>query len=291
MIIAKLRESHIGALLTSTYLLYSLVFWAYPFIWLIILSFSDWRFIGAPSFTGIDNFFIVFQNREFWNSMWNVVRFFGFYLPIVFISSLAFAFGLKRIRFGKTFVALSFLLANVSSGVAYSLVFSKIFSTAGPVNLFLSNTFGITIPWFSSPNFAMLSISLVVTWKFVGYYGLILYSGLVAIPAEVQEAATLDKVGPITRLFRITLPMINAQLVLVFVLAVTIAFGVFTEAYLITGGGPLESTNMPMVVMYETALNRLQPTRAALMSIIVAIASYAIIKLFRKLFEKDVELS
>ncbi len=85
--------------------------------------------------------------------------------------------------------------------------------------------------------------------------------------------------------------MINAQLILVFVLAITISFGIFTESFLITGGGPLESTNMPMVVMYETAFNRLQPTWAALMTIIVAVTAYTIIKTLRKLFEKDVELS
>jgi len=288
---AKLRESQIGALLTSTYLIYTLIFWVYPFAWLVILSFAEWRFIGTPKFAGLDNFYIILKNGEFWNSMWNVVRFLGFYLPIVFVSSLAFAFGLKRVRVGKAFIALSFLLANVSSGVAYSLVFSKVFSLTGPVNTFLNNTFGITIPWFSNPNFAMLSISLVVTWKFVGYYGLILYSGLVNIPTEIHEAATLDKTGPLTRLFCVTLPMINAQLVLVFVLALTIAFGIFTEPYLITGGGPLESTNMPMVVMYETAFNRLQPAWAALMTIIVAVAAYLVIKVFRMLFEKDVELS
>ena len=291
MAFAKLRESQIGALLTSTYVIYSLVFWAYPFIWLMVLSFADWRFIGTPKFAGLDNVFIVFKNREFWNSMWNVVRFMAYYIPIVFVSSLAFAFGLRRIKVGKAFIALSFLLANVSSGVAYSLVFSKIFSFTGPVNTFLNTYFGFKIPWFSSPDFAMLSISLVVTWKFVGYYGLILYSGLVGIPSEIQEAATLDKVNPVTRLFRVTLPMINAQLILVFVLAITISFGIFTESFLITGGGPLESTNMPMVVMYETAFNRLQPTWAALMTIIVAVTAYTIIKTLRKLFEKDVELS
>ncbi|NOZ42223.1 MAG: sugar ABC transporter permease [Alphaproteobacteria bacterium] len=283
-----LTEAHIGAALAILYLLFNLLFWVYPFLWLAILSFSDWRFFGTPSFSGLKNIYIILEDREFWGSLWNVIRFLGFYLPMVLAGSLAFAFGLQHIGRGKVFIALSFLLANVSSGVAYSLVFTKIFSSTGPLNMFLLDWFGVTIPWLSSPSMAMFSIALVVTWKFVGYYGLILYSGLMAIPTEIYDAAKLDNPPPLTRLFRLTLPMINSQLILVLIFAVTVAFGIFTEPYMMTGGGPLESTNMPLLVMYETAFSRLQPGRAALMAIIIAVASYLAIVVIRKTLEKDV---
>ena len=159
--------------MASGYLGYSLVFWFYPFIWLAVLSFTDWKFIGTPSFNGVKNIIAVMQNPLFWTSFFNVFKFLLYYLPIVFISSLLFAFGLRKIKYGKAFVALSFLLANVSSGVAYSIVFSKLFSETGPVNHFLMSWFGINVPWFTHPDVAMLSIALIVTWKFVGYYGLI----------------------------------------------------------------------------------------------------------------------
>ncbi len=289
-IFGPVREVHIGALLAISYLLFNVVFWAYPFVWLAILSFTDWRFFDTPVFTGLKNIYIILDDVEFWRSMWNVARFLGYYIPMVLICSLGFAFGLMYIGRGKVFVALCFLLAHISSGVAYSLVFTKIFSSTGPLNVLLLDWFGFTIPWLSSPSMAMLSISLVVTWKFVGYYGLILYSGLVAIPKEIYDAAKLDNAMPLTRLLKVTLPMINAQLIMVLIFAITVAFGIFTEPYMMTGGGPLESTNMPLLVMYETAFSRLQPGRAALMAIIIALASYAVIKIMRKAFEKNVEL-
>ena len=287
----KISEAQIGAGLAISYLLFSLVFWAYPFLWLIVLSVSDWRFFDTPSFSGLTNFFLVLEDPEFWNSVWNVARFLGYYLPIVLTCSLAFAFGLKHLGRGKAFVALCFLLAHISSGVAYSLVFTKIFSSTGPLNSFLFDWFGFKVPWLSSPSLAMLSISLVVTWKFVGYYGLILYSGLLAIPREIYDAAKLDNTPPLTRLFKVTLPMINAQLIMVLVFAIILSFSIFTEPYMMTGGGPLESTNMPLLVIYETAFMRLQPNRAALMSIIIAVASYLVIKLIRKFLERDVALT
>ncbi len=290
-VFGKISEAQIGAVLAISYLLFNLIFWAYPFLWLIILSVSDWRFFDTPSFSGLTNLFVVLEDPEFWNSVWNVVRFLGYYLPIVLTCSLAFAFGLRHLGRGKAFVALCFLLAHISSGVAYSLVFTKIFSSTGPLNSFLFDWFGFKIPWLSSPSLAMLSISLVVTWKFVGYYGLILYSGLLAIPKEIYDAAKLDNTPPLTKLFKVTLPMINAQLIMVLVFAIILSFSIFTEPYMMTGGGPLESTNMPLLVIYETAFMRLQPSRAALMSIIIAVASYLVIKLIRKFLERDVALT
>lgn len=274
-----------------SYIVFSAVFWAYPFIWLVILSFSDWRFFGAPSFSGLHNLAIVLHDHEFWVSLWNVARFFALYLPIVVFGSLGFAFGLKHVGRGKSFIALSFLLANVSSGVAFSLVFKKLFSSTGPVNSMLFNAFGFRIPWMSNPNLAMLAIALVVAWKFVGYYGLILYSGLRSIPDEIYAAAQLDNASPLTRLFRITLPMINAQLMMVLVFAILVSFSIFTEAFLITGGGPFDSTNMPMLVIYQTAFRRLQPAHAAMMSVIIALLGFLLIRVMRRLFEREVKLA
>lgn len=276
--------------MASLWIGYSAVFWFYPLIWLLILSVTHWQFLGAPKFIGLGNFIGVVQDKLFWRSMLNVFRFLLYYIPIVFIASMLFAAGLQKIRYGKAFIALSFLLANISSGVAYSIVFSKMFSEYGPVNAFLREMFGITVPWFTSPDCAMLSIALIVTWKFVGYYGLILYSGMQAIPKDIYSAAVLDKTGRFRQVWSITVPMMNPQIVMVMVLAITVAFSIFTEPYLITGGGPLNSTTSPMVVMYEVAFQQMKPSWAAMMSIIVAACSFLTIWLFRRLCEKNIEI-
>ncbi|AYN30414.1 sugar ABC transporter permease [Buttiauxella sp. 3AFRM03] len=286
----RISDSSLGGLLASSWLGYSVLFWFYPFVWLVILSVTQWQFIGTPRFNGLYNFIGVMQDELFWKSMLNVLRFLLYYIPIVLVASLLFAAGLKRIKYGKGFIALSFLLANVSSGVAYSIVFSKLFSEYGPINEFLREWLGFAIPWFTNPDCAMLSIALIVTWKFVGYYGLILYSGMMAIPKDIYSAAILDKTGRFKQLYAITLPMMNAQIIMVLVLAITVAFGIFTEPYLITGGGPLNSTTTPMVVMYEAAFQNMKPSWAATMSIIVAACSFALIWILRRMFEKNIEI-
>jgi len=285
------REATIGLALALAYLLFAAVFWAYPFFWLAKLSVTQWRFFDDPSFTGARNFVRTLRDPQFLLSLWNVVRFLSFYLPIAFGGALLVAFGLQHVGRGKAFVALCFLLSNVSSGVALSLVFTKIFSSTGPLNAALDQAVGVRIPWTSHPTLAMLAIALVVAWKFVGYYGLILYSGLLTIPKDIGDAARLDHAGPLTRLVRVTLPMLNAQLMMVLVFAILVSFGLFTEPFLITGGGPSDSTVTPQMIIYETAFRRLQPSHAATMSILVSFVSYLLVVGARRLFERKVTLA
>jgi len=285
------REAWIGLSLATTYLVFTAVFWAYPFFWLAKLSVTQWRFFDEPVFTGARNLVLTVQDPQFLQALWNVVRFLVMYVPIAFGGALVVAFGLRHVGRGKAFVALCFLLSNVSSGVALSLVFTKIFSSTGPLNAVLFDWIGIRIPWTNHPTLAMLAIALVVAWKFGGYYGLILYSGLLTVPKEIYDAARLDRAGPLTRLVRITLPMINPQLMMVLVFAILVSFGLFTEPFLITGGGPADSTVTPQMMIYETAFRRLQPSHAAMMSILVSAATYLLVLIARRLFERKVVLA
>lgn len=284
------REARKGLGISSIYLVYTAIFWGYPFVWLFILLFSRWKFVGTPKFAGLYNIQRVLTDPLFWKTVGNVFRFMLYYIPLVLLGSLLFAMALNKLKVGKTFVALSFLVANVSSGVAYSIMFSNLFSVNGPINRTLYNLFGITIPWFTSPQLAMFSISLIVIWKFIGYYGLILYAGLTAIPKSLYEAAELDGAGNLTKFFRITLPLLNPSIVMVMVLAITLAFGIFTEPYMITGGGPMRSTLTPMMHMITTAFQRMDPTYAATMAVFVAGISFGMIWVVRKIMEREVDL-
>lgn len=94
-------ESRTGGLLASTWIGYSLLFWFYPLAWLVVLSVTRWQFIGAPQFTGLQNIIGVLHDALFWTSMWNICRFLMWYVPIVFITALLFAAGLRRINYGR----------------------------------------------------------------------------------------------------------------------------------------------------------------------------------------------
>ena len=279
-----------GFWMAMPFIIFSVIFFVYPLIWLLILTFAKWNFIGFPKFVGLDNIIRVLTDSLFWNSIYNILKFMMYYMPMVLISSILFALALKKIKYGKTFIALSFLLTNVTSGVAYTLIFQRLLDVAGPLNMFLFNMFGFTIPWFTSPNLAMFSVAMMVTWKFLGYYGMIFYAGMNEVPISVYEAADIDGASPFVKFFKVTLPLINSQIIMVLVLAVTISFAIFTEVYIITGGGPMQTTTTPVLVMYEAAFSKLDPSFAATLAIATAMICYAIIKISRKLLERKVSL-
>jgi multiple sugar transport system permease protein len=287
----KRKENIKGFWLTSPYLLFTVIFFGYPFVWLVILAFSKWNFISSPQNIGIGNFTKLFSDPMFWTVFENTIRFMLEFIPMVLVSSIALAIAFSKARYMRSFFAMSFLIANVSSGVAYSILFEQIFASNGPVNNFLYDSFGIFIPWFSDPNWAMFSIAIMVTWKFMGYYALIFLSGLQSIPNELYEAAKLDGANRWTLFWKITLPLLNPSFIMVVVLAITLAFGIFTEPFIITGGGPLNSTQTFMMIIYTDAFEKYQAGYSATIAIVAAGLSFLMIFIVRKLMEKNVSFS
>jgi len=287
----KTVEAIKGWSLSGMYLVYTAIFWGYPFVWLIILALSKWNFLTPRKFIWFDNFIKLFQDELFWRVFINTFNFMLYFIPIVISFSLLFALGLKRVKLFRTFFILAFLVANVSSGVSYSIIFQKLFAVNGPLNDLTRALFGVTIPWFSSPQLATLSIAIMVTWKFIGYYGLIFFSGLQAIPQSLYEAAELDGAGKWTKFFKITVPLLNPSIVMVLVLSLTLTFGIFTEPFLITGGGPMRTTYTFQMLIYSTAFQKINPGYASSLAIVVALLSYGCVLLTRKLVEREVELA
>ncbi len=282
------KERAFGYSVIFPYLAYTAVFWGYPFIWMVVLAFTKWNYFSKPQFVLLSNFLRIFTDSLVIRIALNTLNFLAYLIPMVLFASLFFAMALTKVKFGKTFIMLSFLVANVSSGVAYSLLFSNLFSINGPINRLMDSLFGFTIPWFSNPQLAVFSICLIITWKFIGYYGLIIYAGLLSIPQSIYEAAELDGADKKTIFWKITLPLLNPSLITVTVLAITLTFGIFTEPYMITGGGPMQRTTTFLIYMYDTAFKRIDPSYATTVAIVTALVSYALVMLIRKFFEKEV---
>ena len=116
-------------------------------------------------------------------------------------------------------------------------------------------------------------------------------AGLQAIPQSLYEAAELDGAGKWTKFFKITVPLLNPSIVMVLVLSLTLTFGIFTEPFLITGGGPMRTTYTFQMLIYSTAFQKINPGYASSLAIVVALLSYGCVLLTRKLVEREVELA
>ena len=116
------------------------------------------------------------------------------------------------------------------------------FSYSSAFNIWLRNSLGLTIGWFTDPAVAFWVIVGIIIWKVSGYYSLFLFASYEAIPSEILEASELDGASNIRRFWTIVLPMITLTLQSVIILSTGLVYSIFTEPFLLTGGGPAKTT-------------------------------------------------
>jgi multiple sugar transport system permease protein len=287
----KGRNNWTGYFLVSPYVIYNIVFWLYPFVFGFIIAFQRWNIISPErEFVGLDNFVKSLTNPQFWNALLVTFKFWIYFLPAVTIASLGLAMLLQRVkRFRGLYIA-GYLASYTMAGVAYSIVFRLLFSGNGLINNVIWEVFHVRVPWFTDPRIAMMSIALIVVWKFIGYYGLIFLAGLQGIPRELYDAASIDGSSAWTSFWRITVPLLNPSITIIFVFATILAFGIFTEPYMITGGGPLGSTQTFMLLIYQKTFENLEAGFGSAMAILMAAFSFGAVALVRKAVEREVML-
>lgn len=290
-VVGTRRSGLSGYLLVSPYLIYNIIFWLYPFLWGFVIAFQRWNIISPErEFIGLSNFINSLSSPHFWNALFVTAKFWLFFLPAVIFASLGLAMLLRRIKYGQALFIVGFLASYTMAGVAYSVVFRLLLAGNGLVTTAIWRIFKIRIGWFTNPNLAIISIAMVVVWKFIGYYGLIFLAGLNAISKELYDAAQIDGASAWRRFWRITIPLLNPSFTVVFVFATILSFGIFTEPYLITGGGPLDSTRTFMLLIYQETFENLEAGYGSALAILMAAFSFAAVILIRKLIEREVTI-
>jgi multiple sugar transport system permease protein len=285
----KTSGSKAGYVLVSPYIIYNLIFWLYPFIWGFIIAFQRWNIISPErEFVWFKNFITALTSPLFWNALWVTFRFWIFFLPGVLICSLGLAMMLQRIKYFRAFYIVGFLASYTMAGVAYSVVFRLLLAGNGLISTTTWKLFHIRIPWFTSPTISIFSVALIVIWKFIGYYGLIFLAGLNAIPKDLYEAAQIDGANAWSRFWRITIPLLNPSITVVFVFATILSFGIFTEPFLITSGGPMDSTRTFMLLIYQKTFENLEAGYGSALAILMAALSFSAVIMVRKVIEKEV---
>lgn len=267
------RSNLTGWVLNSPYLIYSLIFFLIPLIWAIWLSTMDWNLMSKEkTFVGFKNFANLFSDVKVQAAFINSYR---YLVPIVL---LCFVFGLliallvaKLPDKIKGIVAVLFFIPYLTSGVATSVVVKYFFNYNSVFNTFLRDNFDINVNWLTDQKYAFAVMVGIVVWKMSGYYALFILSGIESIGIDVNEACALDGSKGIHKLFHVTLPMIMPTLPTVVVLATGLAFGIFTEPYLLTGGGPNLTTTSWQLEIYNSSFTRFQSGYGAAMAIASAV--------------------
>ena len=230
-----------------------------PIIASFALSFTDWNLLGAPRFVGLRNFEKLLADPSFWRAFVNTIIFTAVSVPIGMALSLGLALALDRKMRGIGIYRTLFLLPLIASSVATALIFGLLLDAfVGPVNYILRQL-GLPQPgWFGDPFWAMVGIIMMSIWKGFGFNVVIFMAGLQGIPRELYEAAEIDGANRRQRFRHITMPMLSATTFFVLVIAIIASFQVFDTAWVLTKGGPQESTLTLVYYVYQTGFQQLR---------------------------------
>ncbi len=282
------RDNLAGWLLNAPYLAYTVVFFLIPLVWAIWLSSMDWNLMSPDkTFVGIKNFTSMLANPKVIAAFFNAFRYLVPIVVLCFIFGLLLALLISNLPDRiKGVTAVLFFIPYLTSGVATSVVIRFFFSYNSAFNNFLRDRFNQDISWFQNPTSAFWIIIAIIVWKMSGYYALFLLSAIEGIDPEVNEAAAIDGCVGFHRLVHITLPMILPTLTTVIVLAAGLAFGIYTEPYLLTGGGPNNATTTWLLEIYNTSFTSFKSGEGAAMAIANAVQIFVIIQLITVVMNK-----
>jgi multiple sugar transport system permease protein len=244
----------------------------------LLIGFTEWDLVSPPKWVGFDNYVALFSSDLFWKVFGNTFYYVLLAVPLSIVSSLFLALLVNRSLRGITFFRTAYFFPVVSSMVAVAMIWSWLYNPEfGLINYLLRTLFGIEGPrWLLSTDWAMPAIAMMTVWKGIGYNMLILLAGLAAVPPTLHEAALIDGAGRWRRFFVITLPMLSPTLFFVLVITLIGAFQVFEQTYVLTQGGPANSTLTLSFYIYQNAFQFFRMGYATAMAYILFGATFLV---------------
>ncbi|MDQ4489335.1 sugar ABC transporter permease [Sinomonas sp. ASV486] len=276
----------LGILFSLPYVVYVLGVLAVPFGFAVYISLHQYYFT-APGvtvdrpFVGLDNYVAVLSDPAVQQSFGNILVFLVINVPLTVGLSLVLATALNSVRRFRTFFRVAFYVPYVTASVAVVGVWLFLFQQEGLVNSIL----GPVAPqpsWLVNSWLAMPTVALYVTWKQLGFFILLYLAALQNIPSELYESASVDGAGRWAQFWNVTVPGVRSASVLVVVLATITGANLFTEPYLLTGGGgPDGASSSPVFLMYQKGILQGNPDVAAALGVIL-VAGILVVTLIQK---------
>jgi multiple sugar transport system permease protein len=251
------RESVFSWLMLTPPLLFLLAFLGYPFIYGVYLSFFQKEVARAASYVGFGNFVKLYNDPIFWQAVRNTIIFTGVATVLKASGGLGMALvmnqSFKMKAFTRAALLLPFIVPTVLSTVAWQWILDP---GMGLFNRLLMVT-GLAErgpSWLGTPVMAMISIIMVNTWRGLPFYGISILAGLQTIPVDLHESATIDGAGMWGRFRYVTLPALMPVILIVTVFSIVLTFFDFQLVYVLTGGGPANSTHLMATYAYSLSM-------------------------------------
>lgn len=277
----RIREERAFWLFISPWLFGLIFFTGGPFIASFMMSFTDYDVVNSPVFTGFSNYSNLFHDHIFYKSLQVTLLYVALSVPFTIISSLLLAVLLnqkvKGIHLFRTFFYAPSIIAGVSVAYLWSWLLNPEF---GLVNSLLSEIFGIQGPgWFTSSNTVVISMVLIRLTS-LGTTMVIFLAGLQSLPTDLYEAAEIDGAGRVRKFLKITVPLISPIILFNTILEIIGSFQVFTEAFVITKGGPDWNSYFYLLNLFNTAFGEFKMGYASAQAWILFFIIFVLTMLF-----------
>jgi multiple sugar transport system permease protein len=288
---ARSRLTGFGFVLPA--LILFLLFFVAPLVLTVWISLNDWPLLGEHSFVGLQNFATVLGDQQFWRATGFTLEFALFVVPLLFVVGLILALLLSGTNLATGIIrTVIFLPVSLGFAAASYLWLSLLDPNVGAANQLLADV-GIIphrIDWFDSGFKALLVIVAITVWKFAGFSMVGFINGLHSIPQELVEAASMDGAGSFRVFFSIKLPLLRQTIAFVLTFLVVTAFLSFDQFYILTAGGPQNSTITLVYWIYNTSFIQQNLGTGSAMSLLflVLLASVTGVQLFLLRPKKEV---
>jgi ABC-type sugar transport system permease subunit len=287
---SKRKKKILPYFMVSPYLIHLIAFTTFPVLFSLLLTFFKWNIIGPMEWTGFGNWERIINDRLFWKAILNTFKFLVVHVPLQIGVALLLAEILNQKIFMRGFFRAAFFMPFVISGVVVTILWQQLLGfETGVINRMLVSIGLGKVGWLIDPRVAMVSIAIMATWKNVGLYVILFLVGLQTVPKQYYEAADIEGASHWQKFINITVPMINPTIFMVVVLSTIGGFSLFIEPYILTGGGPLNSTLSAVLYIYKQAFEYYHMGYSATLGVFFAILVMLVVIVQKKFVEQDID--
>jgi raffinose/stachyose/melibiose transport system permease protein len=277
-----------------TFLLFTIII-VLPIFFSLYYSTLQWDGFTNPISVGFSNYTNLFVNNTdgFFQSVINSLVLalisVGIQLPIALLLAIILSRGIRRERFFRTVYFIPVIISTVVIGQLWMKIYNADYGVLNSVLRALGFT-SLTNSWLANPATALGSVFAAMLWQYVGYHMLLMYASAKSISPDIYDAARIDGANEAKTALWITIPLMKPILCVSIVFAVTGSFKAFDLIYVMTGGGPMHSTDVPSTLMYTTIFSRYQYGYGSAMAIFIIVECLVCTVIIQKIFSKDVEI-
>lgn len=279
----KKTSNLLGYLFAAPWLIGFFAFTLYPMLSSLYYSFTNYNLSEQMDWVGLKNYEIIFTSDKLIPiAVYNTVYYAVLSVPLTLIIGLGIAMLLNQKIKGMRLIRTIYYLPNVISVVATTLLWQFIFQNNGLINSVLE-TFGIQGPgWLTDPAVSKITLVLMDTWN-AGGVMIVFLAGLQGIPKKYYEAAEIDGAGALKKLIFITLPLLTPSIFFNLIMGIIGALQTFSQSFIMTNGGPVNSTMFYMLALYKRAFSDMQMGYACAMAWVLLVPTVLIILIVFKL--------